>query len=419
MAPICAQSATLNKIVDSFIKNNPELSRLKAEVSAGKSGVNEAKRAYLPSISLNGRALKQDAPRINAFAPKPPDKIYSTFLELYQPIYLGGQIAAGIKGRNAEYNLAKMQLDYSKNQLLVGLISDLMDYNVKLKELKVLKSSEKTVRSFLRTTRKRHKSGGARDYELAQVESDYYSYGPRLLAKDLEIQNLKTKISISSGLADFSKIDWDWEKIPNIEALLRDSKKINTLTSRSDYAVLLEQKKLAEVNTKLNTAEFKPTLNITGQWGYQGYETSRNMFKEESESESIALNLTIPVFSGFRKSAVKSAGLSKEDSISSQIESFKLNFGAELSQSLETLTRSQSNLKNTKKWRSKAYSALTSAQRDFKKGLITQADIVQLQRSYELAETGYLSSLKTFYLAKINREFILGKDIEKIYGKDI
>ena len=69
------------------------------------------------------------------------------------------------------------------------------------------------------------------------------------------------------------------------------------------------------------------------------------------------------------------------------------------------------NLKNTISWKHKSKRALDSAKKDFKKGLISQAEIVQLQSFYEAAAMAYMGSLKGFYLAKMNREFILGLNL--------
>lgn len=412
---VSASGQSLDILVEQYLKNSPEISQLKSKINEASARHKEAKRAMLPSITLNGQARKQEQPTLIPFV-TPPDKSYSVFAELYQPIYLGGKISAGLKSRGIQYDLSKKQYKENKSRLIISFISDLLDYKLSKEQYSILKSSEKTAKQFLSTTRNRHKRGGARDYELNQAQSQFYSYGPRLLNSKISINNLKTKIIVNTGLASIDSLVWDWEATPSIGPLLSAPGLSQVKESRSDYKSLVAQKKIAQQSVKIDMSEFKPQVNITGQFGYQT-NSSRDLFEDRYESQNLALNVSVPLFSGFRRSAVKQAGQSNLMSIDARLKQYENTLESDLKQSLETLISSEKNLKNTKDWRLRSKKALDSARKDFKKGLISQNEIVQLQSAYEVAAFGYMGSLKTFYLAKMNREFILGLNLSEIYSK--
>ncbi len=405
----------LDILVEQYLKNSPEISQLKSKINETSARQLEAKRAMYPTITLNGQAKRQQQPELIPFFVT-PKRSYSAFAELYQPIYLGGKIRAGLRGRSVEHQLAKKEYAINSDRLVMSFVSDVLDFMQSKQQQKILKSSEKTIKQFLSTTRNRHKKGGARDYELAQAQAHYYSYSPRLLSSSIVINNLKTKIQINTGLDDLDAVTWGWEKIPEINHLLVVSGSKEVMPLRGDYKALLDQKELTKVYGKVDMAEFKPKINITGQFGYQT-NSSKDLFKERYESKNIALNISVPLFSGFRRSAVKQVGQSQLVGLDSQLKKFEKNLESQLSQTLENLNSSQKNLKNTRDWKYRSKKALDSAKKDFKKGLISQNEIVQLQSAYEAAATGYMSSLKTFYLSKMNREMTLGLNLSEIYSR--
>jgi outer membrane protein TolC len=167
-------------------------------------------------------------------------------------------------------------------------------------------------------------------------------------------------------------------------------------TSRSDYQAALEQVRAAEFSRKAATAEYYPTIDITGNYGDAGVNlgNSHGVF-------DVGATLAIPIFQGGK---VHGDVLQSEATLRQsrqQLENLRGQIDYDVRAALLDLASAADQVEVARSSVDLANQTLAQAQDRFTAGVTDNLEVVQAQESVASANESYISSLYAHNLAKV------------------
>ncbi len=307
----------LPELLEIGLCNNPKLNRGYMAVKAEEASLGSSKAEYLPSLSLEGQVSDayDKVETVNSNADNP----YRANAALSWMLYDFGGRSARVK--RAENYLLSVRFEY--NALVKDTFLEINKaYFDLLSAQEVLKSAKTSEASF-----KKSFEESARRYELGLV-----SLSDKLLAKTsyeesrLEVVQAENQVKGSQGkLATLLNVSpttvFKLLKPKNDRDLTKLAMKDMTVEKMIDTALSLRpeiEKADADIeasvqNIKALKAGHMPTISLMAQSGY--HDNWRDN-KNAEYSSSVALNLSVPLFSGFKVTYnVKEAEAQKEQAL--------------------------------------------------------------------------------------------------------
>ena len=180
------------------------------------------------------------------------------------------------------------------------------------------------------------------------------------------------------------------------------------LSSRPDYEVLQNQRKLQEINIAAKRAEFYPSLSASISYGWLA-ETDDVDLSDPTETLSAGLTVNVPIFyGGSRFAQLDQARLEmdqtltsiakKQDDVRTEIESIRLSL-MEASDRIESASQTLSTAQQ-------AYE-ITSTSLD--SGLATQLELKDARLSLEGAQLQYYSAIFDYLNAYFDWQSAVGE----------
>ena len=297
-----SQELDLPALIQIAVCNNPSLNRDYMSVKAREAELGGAKGDYLPTVSANVSAgkniTKNQGDKNHTSSP------YSGNLGLSWLLYDFGkrgattdQMQSYLDSESFTYNAALHDLVLNVNQAYFDLLSN----------QEVLKSAQESVKSYKKSFEETSKR-----YQLGMV-----SLSDKLLAQtthqksELTVLQAQNAIEKSSAtLATLLNLPTDTKfhltlppKDKDITALETDmtvQQMMETaLQLRPEMKSALSSQDAARFGIDIAKAGHYPTLSATVSAGYNDYWSGHNPYQM---SGSAGLNLSVPVFNGFKTS---------------------------------------------------------------------------------------------------------------------
>ena len=174
-----------------------------------------------------------------------------------------------------------------------------------------------------------------------------------------------------------------------------------------DIQLLESQKEANQLNMKMVTAGYLPTLSFVGQVAYQGYrEDFKNYFQSNTEnkwysSSFIGISLSIPVFDSFEKrSKSRQAKLDYQKTVL-RIDDTKENFNVNFRNALNNYQNHKINVERQKKNIELAEKVFQETALKYREGLSSMSDVLQDEMGLSSAQSAYLNALYNYKEAEL------------------
>lgn len=181
---------------------------------------------------------------------------------------------------------------------------------------------------------------------------------------------------------------------------------INT-ENRSEVQVLEKRKSLLGYNVKATEAAYYPTLNLVGNYAWQGMGKTFPVFQGQNQGvywtdyASVGLQLNIPIFNGFQiKSKVDQAKIELQ-TLEEDLKDAKLsmdlqyqNAKAQIENSLEAIKSQSANVEL-------ATTVLNNTKSNYQYGLAPLTDLLDAENTLVQAKNNYTNALYDFKIAEI------------------
>jgi outer membrane protein len=180
------------------------------------------------------------------------------------------------------------------------------------------------------------------------------------------------------------------------------------MSKRTEMTLLKKQEQLLGFQKKSYSAEYYPTLYLSGNFGYQGFGDKfpwGATFSQDkvfwSDFASVGLNLKVPVFNGFStRSKVRQANVSLKK-IEEDIKDTELALSYGFENAKTQINNSIINIKTQKENVNLAQSVLDNTKNNYINGLASLTDLLDAENALTDAQNNYTTAQLEYKLAEI------------------
>lgn len=300
---------TLHDCIQIAIEKNPEMNIANKQLKAVKEGVSASYGNILPYISLRTSATRstQGASEyilhnITFSRGDTTTHYYNTGVTYSQNLFDGGKWWNSIKLAKNTYKGAVVDRNLTRQLMIVNVTEKF--YNVlKAQELlKVYNKSLKNSREQLKKTRELHRIGqvAKKDLFKAQVREGNDRLG--VIQQKSILKSAISDLNIAMGLTPNEPLEVYEETYEKPEAIDPGTAERQAFENNLELNSLIAQKQSAFLNYKIAKGDKYPTLSSSFSYSRSGSEFSRTYSDfDKWWNTSLSLNLSYPLFDGFRR----------------------------------------------------------------------------------------------------------------------
>lgn len=312
------QAFTVDQALDYALENNVNIKKAKIDQELAKQKVKETVGIGLPQLSAQGK--------YNYFLNIPvqllPGEIVGkpgTFvpvkfgqkqnasggLTLTQLLFSGSYLVGleSSKAYRETMDLAKEKTDISIKE---GILMSYAAILVTEENIKTLVDTKKVVDKTLSDTRATYKVGLIEEQTVEQLE-----YNHKSLVSSLEnLRRSKEKLEVTLKYLMGYPLDKNISLLTSFEEMLEKNKTLVAKEGTVDFSNHIDIRlkdnvvKLNELKLKLQKSKALPTLAAAVNSSYNGYSNEFTFFNRSQQwfnTSVVALQLDIPIFSGFQR----------------------------------------------------------------------------------------------------------------------
>jgi outer membrane protein TolC len=255
--------------------------------------------------------------------------------------------------------------------------------------------------------RKRYEAGMAQELEMLRAEVTWQTSIPEVTQarKNLEIAIIQLKTLAGIELSESIELTTPLSSFP---ALPREVSPEESYGKRSDYALLLQQKELAEISIALAEADFYPTISASLSLARQGYGNKAQLMDTSVDVLQLGVKIALPVYTGgARRSQLKieKLNLGKQDT---QLAKKRDDIQAEISGLYLSLKEAWERIESSKMTVATAEKAYRLARLSLENGLATQLEVNESAVQLEQIQLLYYSSVYEYLSLYFDWEKALG-----------
>lgn len=415
---------TLDSVISYAIKNNIELKNARMNKFKTDEQVREAYANAYPNLSASAmymRSLKKNVfympgiffgkPGVNVPVEIGSDNSYSLTFELSQPLF-SGAINAGIRAAKV---VNEMSNEIYENKVL-ELKKEVKKayYNILILEeqKKLVQQSYERAKQRFNDVKVLYRQDYALEVDTLTAYVAMQNIYPNIIKLDNAIKNSKSYLKLLMNYPDDSDfVLLDKLQFPNNFSEFDFETSYNfALQNRKELSILELQSKATDELINAEFAGHLPTVALFGQYKVM---TEQNNFKFSHyywpNSAFVGINISIPIFSGFKVSSKVEQAKIEKDIILNNIDNLKRALKTEIKVAKSKVDEANLNLKvtyETVQYAERNYKLVESR---FKKGLSKLSDLQDAELLLNQAKTNYLQELYNYIVAIIEYEWTMGR----------
>lgn len=415
---ICAQvkALTLSQAVEQFVSNSEEITAAKSERQEVHFRFKEAKSSFFPSLDLKaGYNSQKSVFYLGDQTINSDTSLYSTNLEISQPIYLGGKIWSAYKFRKVQKDISEYEFKDKKNKAVGSFIEVAAHWMSLREQMHELNKSLSIQKQLVTITRKNKSRGAVSSFEWDQVQADFEALKFRYEQLSMYFKSVDRQLRQLMAVDKDTELSLQWNTFKDPIVGGDGSGWVEKAKEhRPDWKLGEAGVEFSKIEKSLDLADDKPSVAVFGAYGYQGTEISQ-LGDTDSQVHSYGVSVTIPIFSGLSSLHRSRAGTAKIFASQKRKELLEKVIKTDISNKLEMYKSSFRQLKLAQGWADKSQSALRRAVQTFRIGRLSITQMSQLQSANERAAGSLAEAKKAFFLAERDWNLALGKDLVDYY----
>lgn len=399
---------TLEDAIKIALENNKEIKKVKFENEGIYGRYLEERSQAFPKLSFYGYGSKQMDETFYKFSqglfPKEQD-VLSYNISLNQTLYSWGKIGAAIRAARLALESTEVSLKLSEEEVKKATIEAFYDVLFQKELIRISEENLKQKENHLREAEGRFELGVGTEYDILAAKVNFENAKTNLLKAENGLNILKERLKFILG------IDYEIETIGNLEISGEEE-----YTFEDAFSIALKERKELKLQElyekgryefiKIQKSQNKPKIFL------DAYFERRNLKAGEMDlnvsSWNYTLNLSIPIFDGFRtkgsvieaESEYNKAKLEREklmDSIRLEIKQAIF----ELEEAKKVLSASRETLKLAEKW-------FQMAEEGYKLGVKTNLDVEDAQLNLSNAKVNLAKAKKDYIVSQVKLKRAMG-----------
>lgn len=412
------QSFTLKQCIEYAQQNNGNIINATYDIDIAQERVNEQTGTMLPQINASGsytNNLQLSTMVLPGEIIGQPGTNVAVQMGTQHNFTGGVQLSQKVFDPTFNVALKAAKLSEEQTRQLLKLTSENIQYNISLlyyqtlvleKHLNSLTASLNSSGELLKSTELRYKNGLAMKIDVDRIRVSHNNSESLLQQSELNYKQSLNNLKYFMGMPVESTIVLT-DTVLDVD-LIMSYKLIDSVNyeNRADYQLQKIGLNANELNKKMNTVGYLPSLSFMAYYGANVMRDEFDFFSDGDwyQNSYIGLSMRIPVFDGFqRKSRISQSKINIEKSKVS-INQFQESIKVELSNSEIEYNNAIDNIKNEQANLELAESVLKSTQLQYEQGTCTALDLVQSETSYRESLNSYYRKLLSLYIAKIDLE---------------
>ena len=417
-----AKKLSLNQLLEKGFNFNPDWTSAYSSLRQIRAEQSQTEAALFPTISLKASGASYKDPVVFtatgvSSVPVTNRELYTTYLQLDQPLYKGGAMTSGLAMQRARVEKARQDLLNKKQQISYEIIDAYIKVVEQQRKKKLAQENRDVLSSYAKTVIQYANIGRSRRTDRMQAEISLALSESELLGAENGFEAAKEALIRLTGVEDFTEVAEE-KNVVSAQPLERtafDQILERALENNPEIQSFKKQVDVTRYSNDVDLATDFPDLSLTAIGGYKSPDRP-NLYSGPAEYYSIGLNLTIPLFSGFSSFAKRKVNTERRAQAEMDLRRAQLSLRERVKVDMETMAREFERVKKTQAALATAREAMNIALREYRSGLLSSTDVVNLQQSRFSAESQSISSHFSYLRQIMNLRRELGTDLAKIYG---
>ena len=379
----------LKEVIDIALKNNPDIIIAEDELKKKQSRLDEVKAAEYPKgdVSL-GFSHASDPTLVSTLS---GNETYYTRFSVSQPLYSWGRSLNTITIAELEVQKKEEEIKETKLQFTYDLVKAFYDCILANEFRKVADDNVKRLQLHLETTKVLVNNGVLTKYDCLRAEAELAKANVNLLKAGTDIENTKEILN--------RKMNLELDKEITIEDELKYEKKnfnlheciIIALNNRVEIRKNQIDEKTASASKDLTYSGLNPNISLTGNFTLQDNRSKLTLLPDNWMGFwGIGVVFSVPIFDWLRTCYV----IEQEDLTLNQVKSRKKKIETDIEVEIRQSIRKIKEIDEVILYQSKviehAEESLRLARVRFEHGLITSAEVMDIESILTSAKMDYL-----------------------------
>lgn len=394
----------LPQVVDGALCNNPKTREVWANARYQAAQVGVAKSAYLPSLT---GTLAASRSRTEMSGSSVSTDQRSASLGLSWLLYDFGGRAAGLDSAKALLDAANATQDSTVQTVWLAAVQAFYGVQAKQAALDAAKDSEAAAEKSYLAAQARYQAGVATPADSLQAKTAWSQAMLNRISAEGALHTAEGALANVLGL-DANKpvrVEPAATSVPrqrmasDMTALIDQVRR-----ERPDLRAAEAQFKSAQANVTVARAAGRPSLSLTAN--SNGVDTQGSPF---TRGNTVGVNLTIPLFSGFSTNYRIRAAEAQADAKSAQLDALRLQVGLDVWNAWQNLTTATQSLTATDDLYASAQQADQVALGRYKAGMGTILDVLNAQSALASARQQKVQAVYNWNISRASLAQAMGQ----------
>ena len=326
-------------------------------------------------------------------------------------VLFDGQVFVGLQARDAAMSLARKTSEITEETIAINVHKIYYQLLIGHQQIELYHANIQRFEKLLHDTREIYKNGFAEKLDVDKVSVSLTNLKTDSLKLNTQLANgyLGLKMLIGMPLRD---------SIILAEELTEELVKNQILDTaydykdRREYQLLEIGKELNEFNVRRYKLSYIPTVALYSQLNTQALRNEFNFFKSGGmwfANSLVGLQINVPIFDGFRKSAQIAQAKSAVKKSEYDMELLKLNIDYDVASSRNRFRDAVLAVDAQKDNMQLAEQVFDQTKKKYEQGLGSNTEINNAQTELRLAQTNYFAALYDAAIAKVDYLKAVGK----------
>lgn len=409
-------SLSLDECIQRAFKNNPGYNAAEYQVRESQTQTKEAKSTWYPTVNINMDARKYPSEESGM-----PSESYNAGINARYTIFDGFGRKNKVDAAQSLYQAEEQRFQYTRDDLMYQVSKAYYRLWQAIEMVKVAEKFLDRARLYLEYAQTQFSAGIATRSDILKAQVEVSNARLTLAKVRNEKETAAGSLNVLMGNTAYEKISIEdapkqipFESTSETEIMNHYADRLTALAlqNRPDLKMVEQQIQAQEANLGVARSGYLPTLSM--ETNYYSYGTSvSNM--EISSSSFVGLNLSVPIFSGFKQtSKVERESLTLRR-LKQELQQAHDLIGEEVWKAYLTVNEARERIDNTELLYENAEENLRIAEGEYQEGIGSMLDLIDAQTALEDADERRIEALRDYYTALANLRKVTGIDnIEEV-----
>jgi len=416
------EDLALDEAVRLALSRHPDIGKARAAADALKGKIREVRAQALPEATVTASGTRwRDPSLLNASGiDKFPEELRKALIpvginrfdygiSVTQPLYTAGKIGTALRLASVEAEGSMIDVDRAEQDLALEVVKAYYGLLWAERYRELVAATQEQRKRHAEMARTRFNNGVATEVDVLRSEVAVANGAPDLVRAENAIRQARAVLNYYLGRPvdfptrtsqEFELKPWDQQ---DLETLAQEAER-----SRPELSRLRIAERSAEHQLQLARAESRLRVDATAGFGVSTRLTE-NLFNSDFTRWNVGVNLTLPVFDGFRRSGLVAQAVANQRAVRLEREKVQQQVRLGLQQALDEVRAAQETIHAARANISQAERVLTMTQENYRYGAATTLDIVDAQTALSVARTNLLKGLHDYAVARANLLWTLGR----------